>query len=68
MKPKITSEPSCIESSIENALVNAEVGDYVTAVYAPEKKVYFGEVVERVEDYFCVSFPLYIRVLSESSI
>lgn len=29
MKPKIMSKPCCIESSIENALVNAKVGDYV---------------------------------------
>ena len=47
---KITSEPSCIGSPIENALVNAEVGDYVAAVYTPEKEIYAGEVVKNDED------------------
>lgn len=45
MKPKIMSEPSCIESSIENALVNARVGDYVEnkkAVFV----YYFSNILE----------------------
>ena len=63
LKPKITSELSCIESTIENVLL-----DYVAALYALEEKVYGGEVVENVEDYFCVSFLQHIGVLSKSSI
>ena len=56
VKPEITSKLSCVESSIKNAVLNAELGDYVAKVYAPEEKVYVGEVVKNNEDDFLVSF------------
>ena len=61
VKPKIASKLSCTESWIE-------AGDYVTAFYAREKKVYVGEVVENYEDDFRVSFLWHVRVLPESLI
>lgn len=48
--------------------MNAEAGDYVTVVYAPEKKLYVREVVKNDEHDFRVSFLQHTGVLFESSI
>lgn len=48
--------------------MNAEAGDYVTVVYAPEKKLYVREVVKNDEHDFRVSFLQHTGVLTELSI
>ena len=59
LKPKITSELSCIKSTIENALV-----DYVAAVYALEEKKYMVEKWSKTLRLFlCIISPTYWSII-----